>query len=141
LFLDADMLSDLQERQKTKLNAISILRGLIEVNSLTPDTFIQVVFSRWDLLEAKAEAKDHKAFVDGVKAEIKNRFPEQSWDIRFFEVASRPGDGSSLEFGHGIGPLLEIWSEESAFIMNTTIVDSNMGNSVKGNRQFSKFRA
>lgn len=140
LFLDADMLSNLADRQRTKLNAIGILRGLIEVNSLTPDTFIQVVFSRWDLLEAKKDCEDHKNFVQGVKDEIKSRFPEQKWNIRFFEVASRPSDESPLEFGHGISPLLKIWSEESTFLINTNIED-NMDNGVNANRQFSKFRA
>jgi hypothetical protein len=141
LFMDADMLSNRAERHSTKLNAIGILRGLTEVNTLTPDTFIQIVFSRWDLLESKKDVDEHKAFIEAVKADIRNRFPNSNWNIRFFEVASRPVDGSSLEFGHGLSPLLKIWSEESAFIMNMTIVGNDMNKRVKGDRQFSKFRA
>lgn len=139
LFLDGDLLSSIEERQQTKINALAILRSLTESGALPEETKIQVIFSRWDLLESKNEKQAAKNFIEGIKTEIKFKYPDTKWNILFFEIASRPDFTSNLPFGHGIDKLLKIWAEESIYVKDKKLDFSFEVNS--DGRQFSQYTA
>ncbi|HEX8515187.1 MAG TPA: hypothetical protein VF868_03230 [Bacteroidia bacterium] len=114
LFIDSDSLSDKAARQNIKTSSLNILRGLIETEMLRPETYIEIVFSRWDLLLAKADVQLHKEFAIKVKEEILQKYGTINKRISFYEIASRPN--SELDFGYGIDKLLPEWAEKSPHI-------------------------
>lgn len=140
LFFDSNLLSDFATRHQTKTNGLAILRSLVESNMLNSRTLIQVVYSKWDLLLQKGEVEEHREFIKGISNEIRLKYPDTEWNIRFFEIASRPHVTSSLSFGYGIDKLLPIWVDESSLF--------SMGREKLGSdelltystREFSKFR-
>lgn len=119
LFMDAFLLSDDTTKHLTKTKSLNILRSLIEAQVLSPETYIEVIFSRWDLLLKRDPVECHKEFVELVKAEILEKFGATHKRISFYEVANRPDSGLGIEAGFGINQVLPIWVEKSPFIPET----------------------
>lgn len=139
LFIDSDHISELNKRQVSKTRSIEILRSLSETQMLNIDTYIHVVFSRWDLLKDKDETESHEQFVEKVKEEIINKFSNTHKNISFSTIACRPKNTEIYQFGYGIEELFRVWVEKSPFIykMNNS---KNVAKSITINREFSKFQ-
>jgi hypothetical protein len=116
LFIDSDQLSDLTNRNIAKTRSIGILRSLIETNMLGENTYIEIIFSRWDLLNCKSDVEIHTKFVDGIKEEIIKKFAKTHNNIAFFNLASRPI--KLFKFGHGISEIFTDWVEKTPFTFN-----------------------
>ncbi len=140
LFIDADQLSNLNERNGTKVNSLGILRSLVDSEMILPNTFIEIVFSRWDLLAEKPEVKKHIAFVNSLKAEIQSKYSEVYKNIEFYEIASRPRNREAFKFGHGIGPLLSRWAEKSKYDLQDNAIEKMTIKVDKTQREFSKYK-
>lgn len=114
LFIDSDQLSDLTNRNIAKTRSIGILRSLIETNMLGENTYIEVIFSRWDLLNSKSDVEIHTKFVDSIKEEISKKFAKTHSNIAFYNLASRPVN--IFSFGYGISEIFTDWVEKTPFI-------------------------
>lgn len=139
LFIDSDQLSDLTNRNIAKIRSIGILRSLIETEMLGVNTYIEVIFSRWDLLMSKSCLNIHIEFVENIKIEIIRKFANTHSNITFFNLASRPVNSNKFKFGYGISEIFTQWVEKSPYISdirNNSL--TNITNSSK--REFSKFR-
>ena len=106
---------------------------------LGTNTFIEIVFSRWDLLEEKEEKEVHKKFVEEVKKEINKKIKETHKNVIFFNIASRPNNTELLQFGYGINEIFPIWVEKSPFIYNK-LKDNTSQKSISTRREFSKYK-
>jgi hypothetical protein len=140
LFFDSDLLSDISTRHQTKTNGLGILRSLIEAKMLINKTLIEIVFSKWDLLLTKEEVKQNTDYIDEIKKEISSKYPSTQWQIRFFEIASRPHEKSDLKFGHGIDKLLPIWAEESILFLPDQENKHTPTFDISPTREFSKYK-
>jgi hypothetical protein len=136
LFLDSDLLSMKEERQQVKANSLSVLHSLLDAGMLSPDVHIQIVFSRWDKLLKKKD-QEHIDFVNSLQSEIDKKFKNTNFRISFHQIASRPDEDSSLDFGHGIDLLLPKWVTESAFDL---IAKKTNLLKVEPQREFLKFK-
>jgi energy-coupling factor transporter ATP-binding protein EcfA2 len=139
LFIDAFLLSEPSAKHSTKTNCMNILRGLIESEMLEKNTYIEIVFSRWDLLLKRDNQDQHMAFVKGLKEEIQKKFSTSHAGISFHEVASRPDTELGLEFGHGIDSLLPIWVEKSPHISSSVKPINYSAFIDEDEREFLKF--
>jgi len=138
LFIDSDHLSNLTLRQAAKTRSIDILRGLIESQMLNPEAYIDVVFSKWDLLLSKTKRENHELFVSDIKKEILKKFETTHKNITFYNIASRPIDTQSLEFGYGIANLFPNWVEKTPFLYDNKM-ECDL-NKYFYNREFSKYK-
>ena len=138
LFIDSFQLSDPTLRNVAKTRSISILRRLIEAKMLDENTFIDIIFSKWDLLEGKPDKANHQIFVDELKEEIKSRFSNTHKEIAFFELASRPKDPDILEFGYGIENIFTDWVQKSRFVFDNRS-ERIIKNPNRSTREFSKY--
>ena len=138
LFIDSDLLSNINERQNAKTSSLNILRSLTDTEMLHPSTYIQVLFSKWDLLLDKQDNEDHIKFIETVKDEILRKYSKYFTHISFHNIASRPSHPNNLQFGYGIDELLQIWVEKSPFIKN--IILDQYPESFKSQREFSKYK-
>lgn len=140
LFFDSNLLSDFTTRHQTKTNGFAILRSLVESNMLNSRTMIQIVYSKWDLLLQKGEMKEHIEFINEISNEIRLKYSDTIWNIRFFEIASRPDVTSNLSFGYGIDKLLPIWVDESSLFSIEREKSNSVELSTSSTREFSKYR-
>lgn len=122
LFIDSDQLSDFVKRNVAKTRSIGILSSLIEANMLGVHTFIEVIFSRWDLLNSKTNIETHTKFVNSLKDEIIRKFSSTHCNIAFYNLASRPE--SMFPFGYGIAEIFCDWVEKTPLTYNTMEYDS-----------------
>ncbi len=128
LFFDVNLLSTDSEKNALKTSTINILRSLKDANMLQPETNIQVLFSKYDLLQSKDNIGKHKEFIQSIVEEIKQKFAKENTHIDFLEIASRPSEQSDLGIGYGLENLIRIWYNNSKFSHknNTnTLVKSN----------------
>jgi hypothetical protein len=138
LFFDSNLLSDMRMRNDAKIIGINILRSLSDSGMLNPKTYIEVVFSKWDLLLLeKNNVELHKKFIEGIKNEVITRFSATHGNINFYEIASRPKGSSTLEFCYGVDKLFSQWVEESSQIIPGYL--TLKGENVHTTREFSKF--
>jgi GTPase SAR1 family protein len=140
LFIDAFLLSDITTRQTTKTNSLGILRSLIESKMLSEHTYIEVIFSRWDLLLQRENYEDHKKFIESLKQTIIEKFQSTHKRIRFFEIASRPASAKGLDFGYGIDKILPEWVEKSPYIPEELEIPKTDDFLKSTTRELSKFK-
>lgn len=139
IFIDAGHLSRINLRQNAKTKAVNLLRSLQEANMLKPNIYIEIVFSKWDLLMNEEDSADHIKFVKGVIKEIKNKFSSIYQNIKFLELASRPLKVENVPFGYGIDQVFPEWVEKSPFIEKNMIDFKKFKTTLSSNREFSKY--
>lgn len=131
LFFDSDSLSNKNTRATTRVSALTLMKSLVEAGVLTSQTNIQIVFSRWDLYQAKNNKESFENYFQKLKDELQKLYG-QNFKISFFEIASRPQNYKILEFGYGIDKLLIKWMQDG-------LQDNNLMKSLakySGTRQF-----
>jgi hypothetical protein len=136
LFLDSDLLSDLESRQTIRTNSINVLMGLLDANMITSKARIDVVFSRWDRLLGKTEIEKHKKFIEQIKEDISKRVKPFNHELNFLEIASRPDKDGLLGFGHGLKRLFENWMNSKDVV---EIDQLKIRPSTSPSREFSKY--
>jgi len=138
LFIDSDQLSNLTNRNIAKTRSIGILRSLIETGMLGVNTYIEVIFSRWDLLQGKSDVELHLKFVESIKEKIIKKFANTHKNIAFFNLASRPTNLTNFYFGYGVVDIFTDWVEKSPFITDIK-TDTSIEVKNLSTREFSRF--
>jgi|GEM_PF-1962594 len=133
LFIDSEKLSNRKERSLIKTKNISLLRGLIDAKVISPNSYIDVVFSKWDLV---SEDEDTSKLIEIIKDEILNKFQNDYRRIGFYELASRPTPASAMNDGYGLDILFTQWVEKPFYIDSFF---SNTHKSTSPSREFSKY--
>jgi energy-coupling factor transporter ATP-binding protein EcfA2 len=113
LLFDGRKMSDPELRQAARTNGLMFLRSAADSGLMTSNSFLDVVFSKWDLIEAGEENNRVKNFVGRIRADIEERFGANLGRLRFFELAARPDLDSSLPFAYGVSAMFEGWVETS----------------------------
>lgn len=137
LLLDGERLADPTQRHRAKSNAILLLRSCLDAGMLRPRSLVDVVFSKWDLVEQHAEVEQAKAFITRTRQDMEERFRSRVGRLRFFELAARPEPESSLTPGYGLDEMFTSWVEESP-LLRAERIDAPVL-SVR-NREFARFR-
>lgn len=90
VIIDAGKLEDLSLRQTELASSISIIRSLLDEGFLRDDSYVDILFSRWDKAKASTEVEKIKRFVDHIKSKLHTDFAQKVGRLRFYEVAARP---------------------------------------------------
>jgi hypothetical protein len=138
LLIDSDLLSNIDTRQTAKVSSIEILRRLIDSEMLNPDTYVQILFSKWDLLLQKKDKESHIKFVDSTILEIERKFKKYINNLSFHKVASRPVHPNEIQQGYGFENLCKIWASKSPL---TIIRPETYSKSIVCSREFSNYKA
>jgi len=137
LLFDGGKLSDPESRQGAKTNGMMLLRSCIDSGLISSRSFVDVVFSKWDRIEALGESINAKQFVSRIRTEIEERFGTDIGRLRFFEMAARPDVGSELPFAYGISSMFQGWVEESPVGLPPRTPHTALSSI---SREFSKYR-
>jgi len=139
LFIDADQISDSSQRQQCRISSINILKGLVDAEMLNPKVYIQVIFSRWDLLLKKGNFESHNEFITLLKTEITTKFKPTFPNLTFHEIASRPENDEQIAFGYGVDQIFPKWIDESPFIPTEQELANATSYKGQSKRQFGKY--
>lgn len=112
LLLDGEMLSQVDRRQEALIDGQSLLRSCIDAGMLDTYSMVDIVFTKWDLIEQmKQNEPDLDAFLKRIAATMRERFEIRLGRIRFFPVAARPVYGN-LPFGHNLDQMFPSWVQD-----------------------------
>jgi Double-GTPase 2 len=106
VLLDGEKLSNPQQRQKVRSDALSFLRRCMEERVLTDDTEVQVLISKWDSI-AKLPEDTQKRVLHFVEGRINAKAIGRQVIVK--PIASRPGLGSSAPKLFGVKELFSGW--------------------------------
>lgn len=116
LLLDGGRIAEPTQRQHTKIDGITLLRRCIETNMLGKSSYIDILFSKMDILESSSERTRALSFIEEIKSEITERFVSSLGRLRFITIAARPTEKRELGEAYGFNDFLPTWIEESPFI-------------------------
>lgn len=110
--VDGGKLVQPDQRQSTKNDAIMLLRSCLDAGQLDRKSFVDVLFSKWDLIDTSENKTENMAFVKQVEASMKRHFKSRFGRLRFFRIAARRDKGD-LPIGYGVDVPFSSWVEET----------------------------
>jgi hypothetical protein len=111
IFLDCEKIFLANKRWGMVKDAKSLVQSCLDSEMFDPESFVTVVWAKWDFLEA-AKGKEKtvaNAFVQQVEEEFKTSFAQRIKNFKFHRTAARPSRHPELKFGYGVAELLEDW--------------------------------
>ncbi|KKN14733.1 hypothetical protein LCGC14_0993150 [marine sediment metagenome] len=118
LLIDGRKLVDCALRHSVRDEAFIFLRRLIETDVLSDRSRVDVVFSKWDLVESSPGKDEAEQFREGIESEVRERFGISFAGLRFETIKARQPDGGCLP-ATGVESLLPAWFSNSR-PMNTS---------------------
>ena len=112
LLIDGEKITRFDRRQRVNNDARMLLRSFLSSNILTKASYVDVLFTKLDLVEKNPDRNEHLEFIKKIKESISAQFDEHFGRLRFFEIAARPEAGV-FDLGYGMENLLPSWVEES----------------------------
>jgi len=113
LLLDTARLADPARRHEVKSNGAMLLRSCLDSGALGLHTYVEVVFSRWDLAEGRLEENATGDFIAGVERALREQFAARTGRMTFHRVASRPTHDSPLPERYHVDELFGDWMSTS----------------------------
>lgn len=115
VLLDGQKLADLRTRTQAFQDTRALIRSFVDAEMIDHRTMLQIVFSKWDLVENATEIDDVKKFVDSSEKKLTNEFGDRVGDVSAFRIAARP-ETTVLPFGFGLDGLLSHWASHSLIL-------------------------
>jgi hypothetical protein len=130
LLIDGGKLAKADSRQSAKNDPLMLLRNCLQTGRLGKDSVVDVLTTKWDIIENNDERDDVIGFVGHVEDEVRDRLDGRVARLRFARVASHPFLGD-LPLGHGLAELFPDWVEsiwcddvpEDGFIQNGEVTE------------------
>jgi hypothetical protein len=113
LFIDGEKLAQSDKRHEAFKDADLLLRSCTEAKMLGKWSFVDILFSKYDLINDKEDNEEILKFIELIKKRIEETYSGKMGRLRFSSVAARPAKGSSLPFAHGLEPIFATWVEDS----------------------------
>ncbi len=92
LLIDGEKLARVDDRQQACVSSRSLLRSCLDAEMLGAHSYVDVLFTKWDLVKPKLQEHDLDEFLEGIRAQFKRNFGARISRLRFFSVAARPED-------------------------------------------------
>jgi len=113
LLLDGDKLGRVESRAEAAADGTSLLRSCLDAEMLGRHSLIDVLFTKWDLVQDRAHQSSTKAYIAHIEEDMRCRFEPRVGRLRFFQVAARPAEGSELPLAYGLSAVFPSWVEET----------------------------
>jgi hypothetical protein len=111
VFMDCEKLFQPKKCWGMAKDAKSLLQSCLDSGMFPQDCFVTVVWAKYDFVEAAKDKEKATAitFMQNEENEIKARFGSRITNLKFHQAAARPNRSPNMNFGHGVGELLEEW--------------------------------
>jgi double-GTPase-like protein len=113
ILVDGASLIQRQQRLAATNDAGLLLRGCLDAEVLGRFSFVDVLFTKWDLVVRSHERAEIEQFLEAFTTRTRQLCQPRLGRLRFVQVAARPVAGSPLAFGHGLAELLGSWTADS----------------------------
>jgi hypothetical protein len=113
LLVDGAKLVKPDQRQSAKNDAIMLLRSCLDAGQLGQRSLVDVLFSKWDLIDASEDTRENAAYADQVEVSIKQQFESRFSRLRFFRIAARRETGD-FPIGYGVAEAFSLWVEDTS---------------------------
>lgn len=113
LLIDGEKLAAIHSRNQAVMNADLMLRGIIEAKMAGINTYVQVVFTKDDLLTASTAEDDTEEFIQFNEQEFNRKYKDAFGRLEFFRIAARP-DGET-DTARGLSAIFKVWVEDTPF--------------------------
>ena len=114
ILVDGAKLVEPKERHNEATNCRTLLRSIIDNGMVPNKPYVQVLFSRWDLVVNNENIADVHAIVDNLKRDLEQQFCNHVRKITFVEIAARPAT-TALPNMHNVEAVFREWIESSTF--------------------------
>jgi len=115
LLVDGKKLQDIALRQQARDETDTILRRLVETGMLGIRSRVDILFSKWDLIEQDPAGSRAKDFAATVETQLRERFAQYFAKMRFAPITARRPDGLAPP-ASGVEGLLPSWCRESRLV-------------------------
>lgn len=113
LLVDGEKLVEPERRQGAKNEAVMLLRSCLDAGQLGQRSLVDVLFSKWDLVDTSENKPENLAFVENVEVSIKEQFEPHVGRLRFFKVAARRAKGD-FPIGYGLAKPFVSWVSDTS---------------------------
>ncbi len=119
ILIDSHHLAQLDDRQRVKNEATMLLRCCLDSGQLGPQSLVDVLCSKWDLIDENDEVGTVE-FVRSLNQTLTRQFEPQLKRLRFSRIAARPAK-AGFGLGHGLAEIFPAWVEEAAAALGAPI--------------------
>jgi hypothetical protein len=134
VLVDGAQLADLNDRNQAATAAKMTLRSFIEAEMIARNTFVDILFTKDDLIQVTEKQNNTSDFLKVTEEEIRRRHEHEVGRLRFHRITARAAEGVD---SYGLPELFRSWVEDSPDQFNT---DSTEGPRVIGSsREFDQF--
>jgi energy-coupling factor transporter ATP-binding protein EcfA2 len=110
---DGELMSNKKKRNSTFEGMAQLLRTIYDAKIATERTNLQVVISKYDIVEGNIlEDPTIEAFITRKKDELRQRLKTYTNEINFYNVAAIPDENTKFKVGYGVEGLLNSWCEK-----------------------------
>ncbi len=117
VLIDGQKLIDLDARGGAQNDARRLIRSLVDSAMIGGQTFVQVLFSKWDLLAGLGDGAEALKYALNIEKVLGEAFGDRVGSMRFMRIAARP-QSTAVPFAYGLPDLLRLWCEDSLFMSN-----------------------
>jgi len=89
LLIDGEKITQVENRQKAFSDTRMLLRSFRDSNIINQEALVDILFTKWDLIEPNVNKSEHEEFIEHIKESISNSFKDSLGRLRFFNIASR----------------------------------------------------
>lgn len=125
ILLDGAQLADKKFRQKALQDCKGLLRSILEGGMIGKDTFVEIIYSKWDLIQPKKTRTEHTDFVDASTDALKREFQTAVRKLQFFPIASRAQNEVKYPLGYKISGLFRSWAHDNYLASSEIPVDES----------------
>ena len=88
----------------------TLLRNCLDCQMLAETAHVDVLFTKWDMVEKEPKRQQNFEFVEFVETEFRKRFAGRVSSLRFAKVAAHSTEGTR-PLGYGLTDLFVSWVE------------------------------
>jgi hypothetical protein len=135
LLIDGGKITKLKERQQARDEATLLLRTFYEEGHLGKTSKVDVVFTKWDKVNAHDTKAQAEAFATDIERDIITKYSPQLGDLRVFRVTARDDEGR-VPPATGLESALTGWVEERK---NENVIPAELLSEPKAATEYDRF--
>ncbi len=113
ILIDGKKLIKPKKKHEAFSNVRMLLRSFIDAEMVDQNTFVEIVFAKWDLIEPIIKKdKSLRDFIEIIKKDLQELVQTRVGKLTFFQIAARPEIGSDINFGYNLDKLFKTWVQE-----------------------------
>lgn len=133
IIVDGAKLAELNSRNQATVSAKQSLRSFLESGMISSDTYVDVLFTKDDVIKTTEEQFNTSEFLNSFEKEMTEKYGSQVRRIRFLRIAARPDEGLA---SYGLVELFSCWVRDCAFQRPYSIQAPRV---ITSNRSFDQF--